>query len=435
MPTHSSCVGLAAAGCLAAMSSPAAAEPIIAPYRDGAAAAVSFTFDDADDSHTENGGALDQLDARGVPGTFYVTTRFAGGWEWERFRIAHQEGHEIGNHSYNHPSFTDASMDVAARASQFDQAQATIAEKLDGFAATSFAYPYGAYNPTIRGEVLAKTDFDRACKSIYYDDIATKTGGLNARFDEQVAAGRWVVGLIHGTSGARGPAFFRHIDRALEANRDEAPDNDIWFATFSDVARYVTAREHVALEVAERGPGLATVTLSPDVEAEGLWYSPPTAGCKDGAWVRPEVMDDTELTVVISESCALNLAVHSTEVRSYDVDLSACRVVEDGPPASGPSGGGGSDGRGRPPRPPEDDCGDEGETVDAAPSEEQAGCGCSLTDRGHGSARFLTLAGALALVLARRRERSAPRQGSAPRRQRRAARRQQGAGGGVGVGG
>ena len=69
-------------------------------WPDGKQVAISLTFDDARESQVEVGTTL--LDQFGVKGTFYVVPsvveRKLEGW-----KKAVSNGHEIGNHSLNHP--------------------------------------------------------------------------------------------------------------------------------------------------------------------------------------------------------------------------------------------------------------------------------------------------------------------------------------------
>ena len=69
-------------------------------WPEGKVAAISLTFDDARASQVEGGTAL--LDAYGIKATFYVlpgpVQQHLAGWQ-----KAVSSGHEIGNHSQNHP--------------------------------------------------------------------------------------------------------------------------------------------------------------------------------------------------------------------------------------------------------------------------------------------------------------------------------------------
>lgn len=84
-------------------------------------ATISFTFDDGRANHVTPGSKI--LEEFGFKGTFYVCPGLVGDerYEWERpsqkielaswaeLQFAAFNGHEIGNHSWNHPSFPYAS--------------------------------------------------------------------------------------------------------------------------------------------------------------------------------------------------------------------------------------------------------------------------------------------------------------------------------------
>jgi peptidoglycan/xylan/chitin deacetylase (PgdA/CDA1 family) len=61
---------------------------------------VSLTWDDARPSQVEEGVPI--LDRFGIRGTFYVLPRNLGP-RVAKWRIAAAQGHEIGNHTLNHP--------------------------------------------------------------------------------------------------------------------------------------------------------------------------------------------------------------------------------------------------------------------------------------------------------------------------------------------
>ena len=67
------------------------------------AGAVSLSFDDGLDSHLDN--ALPLLDRANIKGTFYVNPVKSPKWEAQllQWQTASQNGHEIGNHTTQHP--------------------------------------------------------------------------------------------------------------------------------------------------------------------------------------------------------------------------------------------------------------------------------------------------------------------------------------------
>jgi len=107
---------------------------------------VSFTFDDFPRSAWINGGAiLERYDRRG---TYYTAMGLAGTannlgplFELEDLRAAHARGHEIACHTFSHRDCGRASpaeIDIEIKSNA-----AALAQALDGFVTTNFAYPFG----------------------------------------------------------------------------------------------------------------------------------------------------------------------------------------------------------------------------------------------------------------------------------------------------
>ncbi|SDZ14552.1 polysaccharide deacetylase family protein [Herbiconiux ginsengi] len=111
-------------------------------------ACVAVTFDDGPGDHTAE--VLDALDARRAAATFFLQGVNVGRHADVVARMQ-AEGHEIGNHTWNHPDLTKLPdpeiADQLARTSQAIQDAA-------GQRPSTFRPPYGAVDP----RVLAQTD-------------------------------------------------------------------------------------------------------------------------------------------------------------------------------------------------------------------------------------------------------------------------------------
>ena len=114
------------------------------------------------DAHAETNGAeqlLALLRARRVRATIFVTGRFAQQHP-EIVRLAAQDGHEIGNHTYNHPHLTtwelnhrhDTRPDVteARLHDELFRTAAAIAAAIGRPPSRFWRAPYGEHNSTIR---------------------------------------------------------------------------------------------------------------------------------------------------------------------------------------------------------------------------------------------------------------------------------------------
>jgi peptidoglycan-N-acetylglucosamine deacetylase len=105
---------------------------------------LALTFDDGP-SERVTPQVLDTLARHQVKATFFVVGRQVPGRESILRRI-HQEGHEVGNHSWSHTDFTKlspADIEMEFRLSQAAIARAGVP------APTVFRPPYGAVNPVV----------------------------------------------------------------------------------------------------------------------------------------------------------------------------------------------------------------------------------------------------------------------------------------------
>ncbi len=115
----------------------------------GAVACVALTFDDGPSGPTV--ALLDLLAEADVPATFFVVgvnARLQGAL---LARMA-DEGHEIGNHTFDHKDLTTLSPQQAA--GQWS-ATAAIVEAATGTAPALFRPPYGANNEAVRAAIAA----------------------------------------------------------------------------------------------------------------------------------------------------------------------------------------------------------------------------------------------------------------------------------------
>jgi len=116
---------------------------------------VALTFDDG--PHPElTPRLLDILRHNGVRATFYVIGRSVAAHPDIARRIV-AEGHEIANHTYNHPSLTT----VGAAGLQRELTSATqIIEQTTGRRPTHMRPPYGAINDRVRAAIFRDHGLD-----------------------------------------------------------------------------------------------------------------------------------------------------------------------------------------------------------------------------------------------------------------------------------
>lgn len=124
--------------------------PIVPPSSKGM---VTFSFDDSWISQYTV--ALPILEKAGIKGTFYITTEPIQK-AWDDFMVPSQvkeianKGHEIGDHTTTHPHLTKLSQSNITK--EVTDSKKYL-ENLIGTSVTTFAYPYGEFNATVKNAV------------------------------------------------------------------------------------------------------------------------------------------------------------------------------------------------------------------------------------------------------------------------------------------
>lgn len=236
----------------------------------GYGGAVSYTFDDNEPSQYNNEDKLLDL---GVPFTWYLWTD-KGSAKEGFYKRALEAGHEIGNHTSNHPGQGQAG--DANKAQSFIQSEFSVT-------AYTMAAPNGDVqfynditnqlflldrgvggNPVGADEQFNKTNFPTT--------LPPGNGGaatMNPQIDSAASQGRWQTYCIHGFDGNGYQAislnsFLEHIAYAKTKN--------IWIGTMVDVAAYHIGRRLVnaATPTTQGGDQVYTWTL-PDVFPPGKY--------------------------------------------------------------------------------------------------------------------------------------------------------------------
>ncbi len=113
------------------------------PITLSAPGAIAITFDDGPGAHT--GRLLDALHEYGIKVTFFVQGKFVDKYPDLILRM-HQEGHQIGNHTYSHQFLTQVSSEV--RSQQLMSTSDAI-ERITGFRPTLMRPPGGYGNEAV----------------------------------------------------------------------------------------------------------------------------------------------------------------------------------------------------------------------------------------------------------------------------------------------
>lgn len=242
-------------------------QPLPFNWPAGKRVALSLSFDDARASQVEGGTAL--LDKYNVKATFYVVPssveKKLDGW-----KKAVASGHEIANHSLNHPCSGNFawSRGKALEDYTLERMRQELVEgnrrlkELLGVTAESFAYPCGqtfvgrgvdtrSYVPLAASLfVTARGWLDEAPNDPAYVDFAQLTGiesdgkdfaQILPIIEEARKTGLWVVLAGHEmkSDGAQTTRLAMLEKLCTYAND---PANGVWIAPVATVAKYVSAQ-------------------------------------------------------------------------------------------------------------------------------------------------------------------------------------------------
>lgn len=236
-------------------------------WPDGKVIAISLTFDDARFSQVE--GGTDLLDEFGIKATFYVVPdaveQRLDGW-----KKAVASGHEIGNHSLNHPcsgNFPWArkkaleTYSLQQMKSELMEANKNI-KRLLGVDANEFAYPCGqtfvgrgketkSYVPLVAEVFHSGRGWkDEGANDPQFCDFAQLTGmesdGKNfeeilALINQAKANRQWLVLAGHEMAEDGSQTTKLSMLRKLMTYAKD-PANGIWIAPVGTVAKYIEGK-------------------------------------------------------------------------------------------------------------------------------------------------------------------------------------------------
>lgn len=237
-------------------------------WPEGKQIAISLSFDDARASQVDVGTAL--LDQYGVKATFYVVPNSVK-QRLEGWKKAVTNGHEIGNHSFNHPCTGNFpwSRQKAIENYTLKQMQNELIltnkaiKELLGVEAEVFAYPCGqtyigrgkntkSYVPVVSKLFLSGRGWlDEGPNAPQFCDLAQLTGmEMDGKDFDQILplienakkSGAWLV-LAGHEMGASGNQTTRlsMLKKLIEYAQN--PANGIWIAPVGTVAKYIKGKK------------------------------------------------------------------------------------------------------------------------------------------------------------------------------------------------
>jgi len=255
------------AACLreSAAPSPAAAKALVDLWPWGAKAAISLTIDEGLKEPYDI--LMPEIELRGWRASFYIyTLQPTLEKSWDRVVLAHERGHEVSNHTHNHPNLTKLS--EAEVHHELSTGNAELRKRLGAnFKLESFAYPYEATDARTSAITLQYHRYNRAGDQgaptpPYPINDARKPdfGALKAKAptrsislsawnnwtDATVRAGGWFIEELHGVEdiGVKGGWEPRTIDEFRKHfDHIESFGSQIWVAPVVNVGHYIEERE------------------------------------------------------------------------------------------------------------------------------------------------------------------------------------------------
>ena len=275
-------------------------------WPDNKKGAVSITFDDGLTSQISL--AIPALDARGLKGTFFVVTDWAGYWNtWDAWRSAAAEGHEIGSHTLSHAHLPTLSL--AGMQNEMQGAKTVIETQIPSEKCLTIAYPFGEFNNSVeataqniyiaaRGVQCALnnelSDFYNlgACSLEYGNDIYAQTNAAEQQ-------GKWLVTFFHSMDGGSDGWGPLHISD-LTSYLDFARTKNLWLGDFGSIAKYIKERESATLSIISSSSQQIVLSLT-DTLDDSAYGGPLTLQSEvPASWTYVTVKQGSSVNTVIS---------------------------------------------------------------------------------------------------------------------------------------
>lgn len=238
----------------------------------GIKGAVSLSFDDAAISQLEH--AIPIMNRYNIRGTFYVNPglnsrfeRYINSW-----KQAHEQGHEIGNHTIAHPcsgNFAFVGEERALELWSLERIEADVVEAsnrlgelIPAFGEASFAYPCGqtyvgrgaareSYVPVIARHFRTARAVGESANDPRMCDLHALSSwmveGLSGEelvnmLEPAMEAGHWAIYCFHGIGGDHIRIDAEPFEQLVSYLADHA--TNIWTDTVASIGRYLGERAH-----------------------------------------------------------------------------------------------------------------------------------------------------------------------------------------------
>ncbi|WP_437320271.1 polysaccharide deacetylase family protein [Sorangium sp. So ce385] len=227
----------------------------------GFAGAVTYSFDDVNQTQIQN---YDALNALGVPFTFYVWTgkNEANNPVWTK---ALMDGHELGNHTKSHSS-NDNGSDTDA-ATQFIKDKwsitpYTMAAPNGSDAYVSIAQSRFLINRGVSNALISPNDSSNPFKlPTYIPPQNASTAQMDAEVTSARTGKKWRTFCIHGFTGGSDGAYMPiPLNAFLEHVKHVKDFGDVWIGTMETIGAYWLGQKAVTDADSNQTGGETTYT-------------------------------------------------------------------------------------------------------------------------------------------------------------------------------
>ena len=228
----------------------------IAPWHAWKQGAITYSFDDGCQGQLTS--AIPSLNKYGLKATFNLVTNWVS--NWNGFKQAAQNGHEIASHTVSHSNLNSAGEN------ELSQSKQIIGNNI-GQECVTLAYPncltgdknlmskYYISGRTCSGQFVSSNPSDMfEISSIIVGATTSHNSAqaLNVLAENAAQQNKWVVFLIHGVDGDGGysPISSSELDQHFAYVKQQ---DKWWIATFKDVSKYIVEANNLVINEAGNG--------------------------------------------------------------------------------------------------------------------------------------------------------------------------------------
>ena len=242
----------------------------VAPWYDFKPAVITYSFDDG--TYNQIGKAVPLLDKYYFKASFNLITS----WEqdWEGYKLAAKNGHEISSHTINHPNLREQDLDT--QLTELKESKRLIEKKI-GQECVTLVYPFcvsGDYDLAKKFYISGRACSGQLIDSNPRDMFELSSIGIGNESDYQTAESlnkwvdkafkkkKWVVFLIHGIDHDGGYSTFDSFELELHFKYVKKNEDKFWVATFRDVSKYILEANSLIIEESSGEAGMTTIKVS-----------------------------------------------------------------------------------------------------------------------------------------------------------------------------